>query len=690
MAPKRTTRSTRAITTTTTTTYVTDSQLKALIDQCVANTLVARDADRSRNGNDSHDSGMGVRRQAPPDRECTYQDFMKCKPLYFKGSEGVVKLTRWFERMETVFCISHCTVENQIKFPTCTLLGSALMWWNSHVETVGPNVTYAMSWKNLRKKMTDKYCSSGEIKKLEGSGNMKLYGSSKPLCPKCNYHHDGRCALKCYKCNRVDHLSYDCRSATSANTVINQRGTETVQKPTCFECEAQGHFKREYPKLKNNNRFHLASNGNASAKVYAVGHVRTNPDSNVVIGTLLLNNRYTSILFDTGANRSFVSTAFSYQIDITPTVLDHYYDVELADGRITGLNTILRGCTLNFLNHPFNIDLMPVELGNETLIVCGDGSDQGNETRLSIISYTKTQKYMLEGCHVFLAHVTAKETEDNLEKKQLEEVPIVRDFHKVFPEDLPGVPPTRQVEFQINLIPGAAPVAWAPYRLAPSKMKELSNQLKELSDKGFIRHRSEDFVVYCDASHKGLGVVLMQREKEIAYASCQLKIHEKNYHKSLQHILDQEELNMRQRRWIELLSDYDYEIRYHPGKTIARKLENIKNEDVRSMLIEKLKDLEKLRMEKLEPRADGTLCLNGRSWLSCYGDLRIMIMHESHKLKYSTHPGSYKMYQDIKKLYWCPNMKADITTYVSKCLTCAKVKAEHQRPSGLLVQPEIP
>ncbi|GKE62460.1 putative reverse transcriptase domain-containing protein, partial [Tanacetum coccineum] len=122
----------------------------------------------------------------------------------------------------------------------------------------------------------------------------------------------------------------------------------------------------------------------------------------------------------------------------------------------------------------------------------------------------------------------------------------------------------------------------------------------------------------------------------------------------------------------------------------ARKPENLKNEDVGGMLIEKSKDPEKLRMEKLEPRADGTLCFNGGSWLPCYGDLRTVIMHESHKSKYSIHPGSEKMYQDMKKLYWWPNMKGNIATYVSKCLTCAKVKTEHQRPSGLLVQPDIP
>nr|GEZ18300.1 putative reverse transcriptase domain-containing protein [Tanacetum cinerariifolium] len=179
---------------------------------------------------------------------------------------------------------------------------------------------------------------------------------------------------------------------------------------------------------------------------------------------------------------------------------------------------------------------------------------------------------------------------------------------------------------------------------------------------------------------------------------------------------------MRQRRWLELLSDYDCDIRYHPGKvnvatdalsrkerdvplsvralvmTIsldlpkqilvaqieALKPENLKKEDVGGMI---RTDIPK---ERLEPRADGTLCLNGRSWLPCYGDLRSVIMHKSHKSKYSIHPGSEKMYQDVKKLYWWPNMKADIATYVSKCLMCARVKAEYQRPSGLLVQLAIP
>ncbi|GKF18735.1 putative reverse transcriptase domain-containing protein, partial [Tanacetum coccineum] len=198
-----------------------------------------------------------------------------------------------------------------------------------------------------------------------GPSKKREYGGSLPKCSKCNYHCNGLCEPKCHKCSKVGHLARDCRSSDNANTGNNQRATWANQKGNgCYECGAQGHFKRECPKLKNKSRGNQGGNGNAPAKVYVVGNAGANPDSNVVMGTFLLNNRYASILFDTGADRSFVSTAFSSLIDVTPTTIDHYYDVELADGKIIGINTIIRGCTLNFLNHPFIIDLIPVELGS--------------------------------------------------------------------------------------------------------------------------------------------------------------------------------------------------------------------------------------------------------------------------------------------------------------------------------------
>nr|GEV78473.1 reverse transcriptase domain-containing protein [Tanacetum cinerariifolium] len=276
------------------------------------------------------------------------------------------------------------------------------------------------------------------------------------------------------------------------------------------------------------------------------------------------------------------------------------YAVQLADGRVAKTSTMLKGCKLRLLGHPFNIDLMPVELGSFDVII---GIDWLANHHAVIICDEKIVRIPY-GDEVLIVQVTKKETKDNSKEKRLEDVPIVWDFTKVFPEDLPGLPPTRQVEFQIDLVPG-----------------------------------SENFVVYCDASHKGLGAVLMQMEKVIAYASRQLKIHEKNYttyylELGALHILDQKELNMGQHRWLELLSDYDCEIRYHPEKA--------------NVVGDTLSHKERIK-----------------SWIPCYGDLRALIMHESHKSKYLIHPGSDKMYQDLKKLYWWPNMKAEISTYVN-------------------------
>ncbi|GJU16539.1 putative reverse transcriptase domain-containing protein [Tanacetum coccineum] len=609
---------------------MTPESVQAMIDQALLR--------NSTNGDGSHSSHGDNRRNVQTTRPCFYADFMKCQPLNFKGNEGVVGLTRWIEKMESVFNISGCAIENQVKFATCTLLGAALTWWNGQIRTLGPDA-YSMTWEVLKKKMTDKYCPQGEIKKLEielwnlkvkgndvptyterfqeltlictkfvanetekvdkyisglpdkiygnvkssrpktldetielandlmdqklrtyakrqidnkrkvndssrnnhghqqqpfkrqnvakvynmGSGEKKPYGGSLPKCTKCHFHHNGPCTQKCHKCNKVGHFSRDCRGSGNTNVANAQRENRAVPKGNgCFESEAPGYSKRDCPKLKNKD----GGNGNAQGWVYAVGNAEKNgnasrnPDSNVVTGTFLLNNRYASILFDTGADRSFISTAFSSRIDIAPTPLENSYDVELADGKIVGIDTIVRGCTLNFLNHPFNIDLMPVELGsfdviigmdwlrrchavivcdeklvripygNETLIFRGDKSNNGRESRLTIISCSKAQEYMAKGCQIFLAQISAKKEEDKSEGKQLKDVPIVQDFLEVFPEDLPGLPPARPVEFQIDLIPGAAPVARAPYRLAPSEMKELSEQLQELSNKGFIRPSS--------------------------------------------------------------------------------------------------------------------------------------------------------------------------------------------------------
>nr|GEW11044.1 putative reverse transcriptase domain-containing protein [Tanacetum cinerariifolium] len=797
--------------------------IQAMIDQAIQRNSTHTQDDASQS------SGGGLRRPVQPARVYSYTDFMKCQPLKFKGTEGVVGLSKWLEKMESVFHISGCAIGNQVKFATCTLLGAALIWWNGHNLRVKGNdvAAYTQRFQELAL-MCNKFLAD-EIEKVNKyiSGLPdNIYGNVMSARPKTLM--------------RLSSWLTTCwirNSALMQRDIMTTRGRRMIHQETINNNHTRSKMylgrtlqALNFPRLKNHGNDN--GNGVAQGRAYALG----------------------------GRDAS----------------------------RTLTLSRIVR-----------------VPFGREMLIFQGNGDNQREESRLNINPCTKAQEYLSKGCDVFLAHVTTKEAKDKSEGKQIEDVPIVRDFLKVFPEDLPGIPPTQQVEFQIDLVPGVAPVVRAPYRLASSEMKELAEQLQELSDKGFIspisspweapvlfvkkkdgsfrmcidyrelnkltvknryllpriddlfdqlqgssvyskidlrsgyhqlRVREEDIpktvfrtryghyefpvmpfgltnapAVFMDLMNRvckpyldkfmivfindipiyskdkeeheeHLKLILELLKKEELYAKfskCEFwilkvqflrhvidskgihvdltkiesikgwaspkspteirqflglvgyyrrfiesfskiaksmtKLIQKNVkfdwgekeeaafqliktsctvftdHKSLQHILDQKELNMRQRSWLELLSDYDCDIRYHPRKAnvvadaLSRKerQKNLCAEDVRGIL---RKDLPK---EKLEPRADGTLCLNNRSWVPCFGNLRTLIMHESHKSKYSIHLGSDKMYQDLKQLYWWPNMKANIATYVGMCLTCSKVKAEHQKPYGLLVQPEI-
>ncbi|GJY96097.1 putative reverse transcriptase domain-containing protein [Tanacetum coccineum] len=479
---------------------------------------------------------------------------------------------------------------------------------------------------------------------IEANGK-KAYAGNLPYCNKCKLHHVGPCTVKCSKCKRVGHMTRDCKTSVAA---MNQRAH--VENPkatiTCYECGRLGHFRNECQKLRNQNQVN-------------------------------------QIWKEKGRENS---------------------------------------------SHPFNLDLIPVELGSFDIIIGMDWlvNHHAGEKRLG--------------------------GRDRLYR-----------IFEVFLEYFPGLPPTRQVEFQIDLVLGAAPVAHAPYRLAPSELQELSTQLQELSDKGFIRpsssswgapvlfvkkkdgsfrickgqestlrstsdlvitkseferktfqrqhleqamvtmsymidsegihvdpakieslkdwaspkspteiqatfqllkqklcsapilslpEGSEDFMVYFDASRKGLGTVLMQREKE--------------------------RIKPLRVRALVLTISLNLPVQILNAQAEARKEENFGTKDLCGII------------KKLEPRANGMLCLNGRSWIPFRGNLRDLIINESHKSKYSIHLGLVKMYQDLKKLYWWPNIKVEIATYVSKYLPCAKVKAKYQKPFGLLVQPVIP
>ncbi|GKA44328.1 putative reverse transcriptase domain-containing protein [Tanacetum coccineum] len=412
-----------------------------------------------------------------------------------------------------------------------------------------------------------------------GSGEKKPYGGSKPLCSKCNYHHDGQCAPKCHKCNRVGHLARDYRSPANANTANNQRGTRAGQKATCFECRAQGHFKRECPKLENNNRGSLAGNDNAPAKVYAY------------------------ILFDTGADRSFVSTAFSSQIDITPTTLDYYYDFKLADGKIIGINTIIRGCTLNFLNHPFNIDLMPVELGSFDVII---GMDWLAKYHVVIVC---AEKIILPPP----THIPLRPNLGVLQQGSIvySKINLRSGYHQlqVREEDiLKTAFRTRYGHYDFQVMPFGL-------TNAPTVFMDLMNRVcKPYLDK-FMIVFIDDILIYSrnkkeHGEHLKAIIELLKKEELYAkFSKCEF--------------------------WIQ-----------------AQKPENFKKEDVEGMI---RKDIQK---EKLEPRADGTLCLNDRSWLPCYGDLRIVIM-----------PSGLLVQPEIPQWKW-DNITMDFVTKLPKSSQC--------------------
>ncbi|GJX94440.1 putative reverse transcriptase domain-containing protein [Tanacetum coccineum] len=730
------------------------------------------------------------------------------------GQDSAVELRRWFEKMEMNFRISECTEDKKVKFAAATLRGPALTWWNSKVAILGLDVANQMGMVEPESAKIEAY-NRGLSDNIKGEVT-----SSKPT----NLNEAVRMAHKL--------MEQKLQARNERILEGNKRKWENFQSGN-----NSGHTRNRCPKKVKKEEV-----GEASGRAYAIKDAEPQ-GPNVVTSTFLLNNCYASVLFDSGFGRSFVDTRFSSMLDIDLVKIDTNYEVELAGRRIVSTNTILKGYTLNLVNHLFEIDLMSIKLGtfdviigmdwfvkHEAVIVCGEKVvhiPYGNETLI-----VKSDKGMSR----------LKKPKE----KRLEDVYVIRDFLEVFPDELLRLPPPRQVEFRIDLVSRAAPVARAPYRLAPSEMRELSEQLQELLEKGFIRlslspwgarmlltvknryplsriddlfdqiqcssvyskidlrsgyhqlhikeedipitafrtryghfefqvmpfgltnvpavfmdlmnrvckpyldkfvivfiddilvyskdkeehgkhlkivlellkkerlyakfskcdfwldsiqflghvidnkgvhvdpakieaiknwvapttptkkdkkyewgkeedeafqllkqkysapilalpERTEDFVVYCDASLKGYRAVLMQWEKVIAYASRKLKVHEENY---TTHDLELGAV-------VFALSQKE---RIKPLRLVMT---------VHNNLPKKILDAQKEAMKRKNS-------------------------------KYSIHPRSDKMYQDLKLLYWWPNMKADIATYVSKCLTCAKVKAEYQRPSGVLQQPEIP
>ncbi|GJV33103.1 reverse transcriptase domain-containing protein [Tanacetum coccineum] len=580
------------------------ANLEQIIEDIQTSVTAALEAQAATMANADNTNRNTGEREAPVARKCSYKEFISCQPFNFKGSEGAVRLIRWFEQTESVFSRSNCTEDCKVKFATGTLTEEALSWWNSFAQPIGIEEAYKITWVEFKKLLIKKYCPRTEI---PGIGNLMS-----SLVP------DSEKMIEVFIGGLPRSIEGNV-TASKPQTLeeainIAQRLMDQVTKHTPVQVSSDHKRKFDDRRTFNNNNYRNTNTNNRYNNHQPQQNRRQETFRSYAV-TLTENNGYTR-------NHPLCKKCTLHHIRPCTVNYNTYNKVGYLTkncrnkGPATGSN------------------LLPVTV---TCHACGEKGHYANQCRKTTNNNAQGRAYMLR------------------DRNAHQDPNIVTE---VFPENLPGLPLVRQVEFQIDLILRAAPVARAPYRLAPSEMQELSNQLQEDEDipKTAFRTRyghyefqvmpfsltnapavfmdlmnrknkkyiwgedqesafqllkqklceapilalpegNDNFVVYCDASHQGLGAVLMQREKVITYASRQLKLNEENYtihdlelgavvfalkiwrhylfgtkckdftdHKSLQHILNQKEFNMRQCRWLELLVDYDCEIRYHLGK----------------------------------------------------------------------------------------------------------------------------
>ncbi|GKD30300.1 putative reverse transcriptase domain-containing protein, partial [Tanacetum coccineum] len=460
---------------------LTQAAIRRMIKESVDVAIAAERARHANVGNDARGSGPARGQDAAPAaHECTFSRFMKCNPTAFHGTEGVI-------------------------------------------ATMGLETVNQIPWTKMKQLMTIEFCPIEEVQRIKHElWNLKVkeynivaytqrFNELALMCP--TMVQPKRVKVNAYIWGLIDNIKGEVTSSKPANLneANNQKQRNAramVTAPTdgnvssgslplgkrCFTHHV-GHTRNQCPRKVKQEEV-----GEVCGRSYAIKDAELK-GPNVVTGTFLLNNRYAFVLFDSGSDRSFVDTRFSSMLDIDPVKKGTSYEVELADGRVVSTNTILKCCTLNLVNQVFENDLMPIELGtfdviigmdwlvkHDAIIICGKKvvcipygnkmlivkSDKG-VSRLKAISCIKACKYVERGCHLFLAHATKNKSKE----KRMEYVLVIHDFPEVFLEEFPGLPPPRQVEFRINLVPGAAPVARAPYRLAPSEMRELSLRIKE-------------------------------------------------------------------------------------------------------------------------------------------------------------------------------------------------------------------
>ncbi|KAJ9541425.1 hypothetical protein OSB04_027931 [Centaurea solstitialis] len=839
--------------------------------------------------------------------------------------------------------------------------------FNEMVEVARKREIYLEEQRQGKRKMELALVPAKKFKGPRSDGRRGF-----PGCPKCGKNHSGEYRLAeavCFKCGKPGHRSRECG----------------IPPRVCFHCFQPGHIKPNCPQLVgataaaapatapvvapafSTMRFTDGSSGKrigpsstSRGRVFQLTAEEAKVEPDVVTGVFPVNGRPALVLFNSGATWSFVSNVFCKGFQLERGKLDRSVSIDVAAEEVRICEDVFRNCTIVIHGVSFSINLIPTSMNGVDVIVGVDwmfrnhgvldiaeqlvriqnpsGGElivygEGRKKHLAFCSVAKAGRYLRHGCAGYLAYAMTNSAEEK--KLSIADVPVVSEYPDVFPEDLPGIPPEREVEFGIDLVPGAAPVARTPYRLAPPELQELSNQLQELSAKGFIRPSSspwgapilfvkkkdgslrmcidyrelnkvtiknryplpriddlfdqlqgaswfskidlrsgyhqlkvkeadvsktafrtryghfeflvmpfgltnapaafmdlmnrvcrpmldksvivfiDDILIYSKTkeehvTHLREVLEVLRRERLYAkFSKCafwlqevqflghlvnregikvdpskieavmswevpktpseirsflglavitdvlsraflglrQLKPHEANYpthdlelaavvfalkiwrhylygvkctiytdHRSLKYFLDQPNLNMRQRRWLDVVKDYDCEILYHPGKAnvvadaLSRKAPKLSFQTAHLRMAVTTSFLDLVRRAQEEASSEenqnkervrgqlplmvrdsrGLLTRHGRVWVPFAGGARQTLLEEAHKSRFSIHPGATKMYRDLRVDYWWPGMKREVARYVESCLTCLKVKAEHQRPHGKMQPLEIP
>ncbi|GJW34059.1 reverse transcriptase domain-containing protein [Tanacetum coccineum] len=668
---------------------MTQAAIRKLVADSVSTALEAQAATMANANNTNRNT---EERESPVARKCSYKESMSCQPINFKGTEGAVGLICWFERTELVFSHGNCTEDWNVTASKPQTLEEAINIARRLMDQVTRHTPVQVSSdhkrkfddrrtfnnNNYRNTNTNNRYNNHQPQQNRRQETFRSYAvtptenngyiRNRPLCKKCTLHHTGPCTIKCNTCNKVDHLTKNCKNKGPA--------TRSNLLPVTITCHAygkKGHYANQCRKTTNNN---------AQGRAYMLRDRNAHQDPNVVMGMFLLNQHLARVLFNSGADKSFVSISLASILNIPPITIDTFYNIEMADKNLVSINTVIQGATLTLLNQPFEIDLMPIKLGSFDVVI---GMDWLSKYHARIICDEKVIHILIK-CETLIIREVRRET--------TRRYPIVREFPEVFCKDLPGLPPVRKVEFQIDLIPRAAPVARAPYRLAPSEMQELSNQLQELAYRVFI----DDILIYSrikeeHANHLRIILELLKKEKLYAkFSKCDFWIHIMQF---LGHLIDSQGLLVDPakieavKNWTspttpteicQFLGLAGYYRRFIKDfSKIAKTLTELTQKNKKYIWGEDQESAFQLLKQKL---CEATILA-----LQEGNDDFVVYCDASHQGL-----GAVLMQREKVIAYVSQQLKPNDENYTTHDLELGAVlvKAECQKPSGLLVQPEIP